>query len=117
MSNNLKLEPSVNELICLTPDEKWLKLWNIKCSRKNKVVDWSFVSRKERPEIHAEGQTYSDAVIICAVVPVSCSNDEDRIVLTREFRYPIGDYELGLPAGLTDSGETPLETATKKKPD
>lgn len=30
----------------------------------------------------------------------------DKLVVTREFRVPIGDYEYGFPAGLIDDNET-----------
>ena len=51
-----------------------------------------------------------------AVVIVATNRDEiePRIVVTKEFRVPIGDYEWGLPAGLIDDGED-VETTVKRE--
>jgi ADP-ribose pyrophosphatase len=46
-----------------------------------------------------------------AVVPVL---DDGRILLIRQFRYPVGDYILELPAGKLDSGQTPQETIARE---
>ncbi|MBQ9005638.1 MAG: NUDIX hydrolase [Atopobiaceae bacterium] len=42
-----------------------------------------------------------DAVSACLVVMVP--NDEPRMVLNYEFRYPTGQYVLGIPSGLIDA--------------
>jgi ADP-ribose pyrophosphatase len=46
-----------------------------------------------------------------AVVPVL---DDGRILLIRQFRYPIGKYILEIPAGKLDSGQPPLETIARE---
>ena len=38
----------------------------------------------------------------------------DRLVVTREYRVPIGDYEYSFPAGLIDDGENPEEAARRE---
>ena len=38
----------------------------------------------------------------------------DKLVVTREYRVPIGDYEYGFPAGLIDDGETPEAAARRE---
>ena len=40
--------------------------------------------------------------------------DDGRILLIRQFRYPIGKYILELPAGKLDSGQPPLETVARE---
>ncbi len=40
--------------------------------------------------------------------------DDGRILLIRQFRYPLGKFILELPAGKLDSGLTPLETITRE---
>lgn len=42
-----------------------------------------------------------DAVSVCLVVVTP--DDEPRIVLSYEFRYPTGQYVLGIPSGLIDA--------------
>jgi ADP-ribose pyrophosphatase len=39
---------------------------------------------------------------------------DGRLLLIRQFRYPIGKYILELPAGKLDSGQTPLETIARE---
>jgi ADP-ribose pyrophosphatase len=46
-----------------------------------------------------------------AVVPIL---DDSRILLIRQFRYPIGKYIYEIPAGKLDSGQTPLETIKRE---
>jgi ADP-ribose pyrophosphatase len=39
---------------------------------------------------------------------------DGRLLLIRQFRYPIGKYILELPAGKLDSGQTPLDTIARE---
>src|SRR5262245_44688540 len=47
---------------------------------------------------------------VCAV-PVLA---DGRIILVRQFRYPLQKYILELPAGKLDSGESPLDTIARE---
>jgi ADP-ribose pyrophosphatase len=40
--------------------------------------------------------------------------DNGRILLIRQFRYPIGKFILELPAGKLDSGQSPQETVARE---
>ena len=40
--------------------------------------------------------------------------DDGRLLLIRQFRYPVGKYILELPAGKLDSGQPPLETVARE---
>jgi len=40
--------------------------------------------------------------------------DDGRLLLIRQFRYPLGKYILELPAGKLDSGQPPLETMERE---
>jgi ADP-ribose pyrophosphatase len=40
--------------------------------------------------------------------------DDGRILLIRQFRYPIGKFILELPAGKLDSGQPPKETIARE---
>jgi ADP-ribose pyrophosphatase len=46
-----------------------------------------------------------------AVVPVLADGD---VLLVRQFRYPMQEYILELPAGKIDAGEPPEETAARE---
>ena len=46
-----------------------------------------------------------------AAIPVL---DDGRIVLVRQFRYPLGKYIWEIPAGKLDSGQTPHDTIARE---
>src|SRR4051812_37166295 len=102
---------TISNLICLTPDEKFLKLYRVNWQRGDKKGTWTFASRKERPEcIH--GFEKPDAVVI---VPLyEFPDGRNGFVITREFRVPLGDYYYGFPAGLIDKGESPEIAAVRE---
>ena len=39
---------------------------------------------------------------------------EDKIILVKQFRFPINMYSIEFPAGLIDEGETPVQTALRE---
>src|SRR5215213_4951789 len=48
-------------------------------------------------------------------VAVVALDDDDNVVLVRQFRHPVGRHLWELPAGLRDAdGEPPLETAKRE---
>ena len=107
---------SLFDLRCLTPDQKWLKLWGVKWKRGDKSGDWTFASRKD-PPMAATGRIQPDVVV---VVPTwlesenAAASVEKKLVVTREFRIPLaGDY-YGFPAGLIERGQTPVEAAERE---
>ncbi|MBN1252926.1 MAG: NUDIX hydrolase [Bacteroidales bacterium] len=55
----------------------------------------------------AERPNSGKTVIVAATV-------DDKIVVTKEFRVAIDDYEWSLPAGLVDGNEKPEETAIRE---
>ncbi len=46
-----------------------------------------------------------------AMVPLF---DDNRVLIERQFRYPIGKVFVEFPAGKIDKGETPLQTAQRE---
>ena len=91
-------------------DEKWLNLYDIEYQRDNMKTPhhWLMCSRKDNPVANADKP---DAAVI---VPILKTTDGPRLVVTREFRTPLDDYEYGFPAGLIDDGET-LEATVKRE--
>ena len=49
-----------------------------------------------------------------AVVIIATDEDEERILLSREYRLAPGDYVYNFPAGLIDPGETADEAAARE---
>ncbi len=39
---------------------------------------------------------------------------DDKVILVKQFRYPINMYSIEFPAGLIDKGETPESTALRE---
>jgi ADP-ribose pyrophosphatase len=51
---------------------------------------------------------HSGSVVILAV------DDQERLVLVRQYRYPVGDVLWEIPAGRRDPGESPQEGARRE---
>lgn len=59
--------------------------------------------------------TVRDVVIHPGAVAVIAVDEEDRVLLIRQYRHPVAMYLFEPPAGLLDvSGEPPLETAVRE---
>ncbi len=91
-------------------DEKWLNLYDIeyRCRDMKQPHHWLMCSRKKDPVADADRP---DAVVIVAIVKTP---DGPRLVVTKEFRAPLADYEVGFPAGLIDDGES-IEATVKRE--
>lgn len=48
---------------------------------------------------------------VIAIVPVT---DEGEVILIRQFRPPVDNYVIELPAGLIDTGESPEKAARRE---
>jgi len=64
---------------------------------KGNTKHWQFVTRR----------TGVNAVMIVATIG-------DNIIITREYRAPLGGYEWGFPAGLIDDGESVEDAAYRE---
>lgn len=91
----------IKEIMSLTKltDLKWLNVFSMKFKNKlNKDAEWFFVSRKKSPQCVDES-VCPDGI---SIVPFIKTKDGIRIVLIKEYRAPINDYEYGFPAGLIE---------------
>lgn len=70
---------------------------------------WEFVSRKVNPYLN--GNKKDDAVVI---VPIRKFGDKTYLVITKEWRNPIGEYVYGFPSGLIDEGEDAGQAAIRE---
>ncbi len=68
---------------------------------KGREKIWSFASRNDPPKCVSGHFETPDAVVI-----VPYHTDKKQLVIIKEFRVPLGDYQYGFPAGLVDAGET-----------
>ena len=82
---------------------RFLNMFELKVVRKNGAEGSYFVaSRAQKPEdVECMRHTVKpDGVIIYAV-----TSDLKKVLLIRQYRYPIDNYVYELPAGLVDPGE------------
>jgi ADP-ribose pyrophosphatase len=106
-----------------TSNSKWLNLFEAEyVTPEGRAGSWTFASRKKNPKV-GEHPLVADAVVIIAIHKgeVKDENGEvilnqtvNKLVVTKEFRYPLGDYEVGVPAGLFDSSESAAEAAKRE---
>ncbi len=90
--------------------EKWLNLFDVRyVARSGNEKSWKIATRQEEPKCVKESYDQPDAVVI-----VPFHKATDKMVITREYRVPLNDYEYGFPAGLIDDGET-VEEATRRE--
>lgn len=68
--------------------------------KKGHSRQWHMVSRDDPPKCISGRIQRPDATII-----VPYHRGQDKLVVIREFRIPVGDYQYGFPAGLLDPGE------------
>ncbi|MGN0408291.1 MAG: NUDIX hydrolase [Bacteroides sp.] len=70
-----------------------------------------FATRKSEEELVCRtGVTKPDGAVIYAIL----KDEPDKIVLIRQYRYPLGKYLYEVPAGLIDGDETPQEAAVRE---
>lgn len=97
----------INHVEKLT-NEHWLNLFVASFEHKGHQGRWVFASRHPAPH---QGLV-RDAVLIVALL--RNPGAEPRLVMIREFRVPIGDYVIGLPAGLIEPNE-PIEESIRRE--
>jgi len=80
---------------------KLADVWDVKLYRDKIVARNGFQTEHLRLSLH-------DFSIIVPVL------DENRLVFVYNYRYPIQGWELELPAGLIDDGESPIIGARRE---
>lgn len=70
---------------------------------------WQFTTRADKPKCLTKQFDMPDAVVIVPFHKV-----KDKLVIIKEFRVPLGDYQYGFPAGLVDDGETIQQTCMRE---
>ncbi|MBS0263783.1 MAG: NUDIX hydrolase [Planctomycetes bacterium] len=100
----------VDTLKCVA-DLRWLKLFEVSYERPSGARGtWSLASRNATPRL--DGSPLSPAAVF--LVPLLRTPEGTRLVMMREFRIPLGDYEYSFPAGLLDPGES-VETTARRE--
>jgi ADP-ribose pyrophosphatase len=90
--------------------EKWLNLFEVSyIARTGDEKSWQMASRQNEPKCLTGSYHRPDAVVI---VPFHMA--KNKMVIIREYRVPLNDYEYGFPAGLVAGGES-VEQAARRE--
>lgn len=93
-------------------NERFLNLYDLEYEHEGKTIHWTMASRNEPDQmVCSTGKDKADTVCI---VPRVRKDGKEYIVLTREYRQPIGDYVYSFPAGLVEAGENPLDCCARE---
>ncbi len=65
-------------------------------------------------ELPSGNKSHREVVEHPGAVAVIAENDEGRLVLVQQFRYPTGETLLEIPAGKLEPGEPPEECARRE---
>ena len=93
-------------------NERFLNLYDLEYEHDGKVIHWTMASRNEPSQMIC--QTGKDKADTVCIVPRVKKDGKEFIVITKEYRQPIGDYVYSFPAGLVESGENPLECCARE---
>ena len=76
-----------------------------------KEFRYYFVSRRKNEELKVYTKSVEpEGVVIYPVL----KDDPEKLVLIRQYRYPIDEYIYELPAGMIEAGETPAQAAVRE---
>jgi ADP-ribose diphosphatase len=106
----MKDEPLKITRMDLLADADWLRLFRLHYRTKSGAErSWAMATRLAAPRCATGRFDRPDAVVIAGY-----HIGRSKIVVTREYRVALGDYEYGFPAGLVDQGETVAEAARRE---
>ncbi len=93
-------------------DNRFLNLYDLTARRRDgETFHYYVASRRPMRELQCvTRENTPDGVMIYAV----CREDPEKVVLIRQYRYPLGDYVYEMPAGLVDPGEDIARTAVRE---
>lgn len=91
-------------------DLKWINMFEVSYQDKSgRNKSWQVATRASQPKCVSHQFREPDAVVIVAL-----HTTKKKLVITREFRITLADYEYGFPAGLVDDGEG-VEQAVRRE--
>lgn len=95
-------------------DNKFLNLYHISALTKTaKPFDYYMASRNSIENIKPISHKNSpEGMAVFALV--KNDNEPERVVLIRQYRYPLDTYLYELPAGLIEEGESPEAAAVRE---
>lgn len=91
---------------------RFLNMYEIDAIRRDGThAPYYFASRRKDGDLMYETKELrADGVVIYPIL----REQPDKLVVLRQFRYPVNDYIFELPAGLVDAGEDPMKAAARE---
>lgn len=94
-------------------DNKFLNLFELQAERRNGDVKPYFVASRVRQAEGLKAVSHNDRCDGVIIYGVHGEN-KDKVVLVRQYRYPIGDYIYEFPAGLVEDGEEMISAGVRE---
>ncbi len=93
-------------------DNKFLNMYEAQAIDANgEDFSYYFATRREDGRLMCQtGELCADGAVFYALL----KDDPSKILLLRQYRYPVNDFIYELPAGLIDDGETAWQTAARE---
>ena len=93
-------------------DNKFLNMYEAQAvDADGKSFSYYFATRRKNGELMCQtGKLWAEGAVFYAVL----KDDPSKILLVRQYRYPVNNYVYELPAGLIDKGETAWQTAVRE---
>ena len=94
-------------------DNRFLNFYEFQAVRRDGRVSPYYVASRavDVPQLKAVSQKNDpDGVILYGVY----GPDRDKLVLIRQYRFPVGGYVYEFPAGLVEPGENMMEAAVRE---
>ena len=93
-------------------DNRFLNLFHMDAlTDAGRPFDYYFVSRRKEDKLKLYTKDIQAEGVV--IYPI-CKEEPEKIVMIRQYRYPLDDYLYELPAGLIDAGETPEQSAVRE---
>ncbi len=109
MSDSIRRIHGVQKLT----NNRFLNLYELDARQRNgQAIRYYVSSRAPSPQSlkAVSGLRHADGVILYGVY----GENRDKLVLVRQYRYPLGDYVYEFPAGLVEPGEDPQSAGIRE---
>ena len=94
-------------------ENRFVNLYDLDVTHKSGRASHYYVASRARTEAELKirtGENHPDGVIIYSIY----GPKKDKVVLIRQYRYPIGGFVYEFPAGLVERGENYREAAIRE---
>lgn len=94
-------------------NSQFLNMFKLTYEEKGKNYNYYFVSRRDGKNLSINNPNFVhiDAV---EILPYFVENKKIKVVLIKEFRYPLNRYIYSIPAGLVEDGENLIISAKRE---